>query len=121
MINTLEKLFIAVIGAVSMLFIYGMLSMAWAGEPTFADAPYLLDEMECTSGECVGETTTWILMLLIGPQPTGVAHHHTFGHFPTKEQCEFVGKSVTRDLRAHGSRGTEFYCGSQTLEPKHGQ
>ncbi len=30
-INTLERLFVLVVGAVAMLFVYGMLSMAWAG------------------------------------------------------------------------------------------
>ncbi len=32
MINTLERLFIAVVGAVSIIFVYGMLSMAWAAD-----------------------------------------------------------------------------------------
>ncbi len=113
MINTLEKLFIAVVGAVGMLFIYGMLSMAWAGS-----AP---------------AEPTWLLYLTVGPvtntvclngylrdggQGGCIAHPHVQGHFATQAQCEFIGKSVTRDLRAHGSRGTEFYCAS---EPKHGQ
>ncbi len=49
-INTLERLFIAVIGAVSLILVYGMLSMAWAG--ALQDA---YDNHEACEGACITE------------------------------------------------------------------
>ncbi len=62
--------------------------------------------------------TVWLLYLVIG-QATGIAHPHVHGHFATKAECEWIGKSVARDLRRHG-KSVEMYCGAYS-EPEHGK
>ncbi len=81
MINTLEKLFIAVIGAVSVLFIYGMLSMAWA------------------CGDC-GPPTRFTLHIT-----TNSNLEQDNDTFPTYEECEKEGA-----YRLYLGKIRDFYC-----------
>ncbi len=140
-INSLERLAILVVGVVSIIFVYGMLSMALAKpipgpdpydwinsldmteQPTFSQRDVERPESAYPEFESNQETTddtqtVWLLYLTVGPQPTGVAHPHVHGQFATKEECEWLGRHATRSLRRTEGRGTTFYCAS---ESKHGQ
>ncbi len=59
MINTLERLAIAVVGACALIFVYGTLSMAWAGADRIHMCVLLLQTgplalpAPLTEGECI--------------------------------------------------------------------
>ncbi len=65
-INSLERLAILIVGVVSVVFVYGMLSMAWAG--------------------CDEAVKPYYYQLYCGPTPDHVVHG--CGHYKTQAECE---------------------------------
>ncbi len=79
-ISSLERLAVLVVATVGIVFMYGMLSMAWAED---ASRPYNV-------------TSPWILWVKVGSRPVEAKNA---GNFDTKEQCKYVAKLVIRDIR----------------------
>ncbi len=91
-VNTLERLAVLVVAVVSVVFMYGMLSMAWAEEPKcFADADF-----DSCFTDYYKATSPWILWVKVGSRPIDAKN---WGVFITKEQCEYIAKLVTLDIR----------------------
>jgi hypothetical protein len=100
MINTIERLAVLVVGVVSVIFVYGMLSMAWAG---------------CNDPECVAEQKgvskldkVYTLHIISNAGRAQVGES-----FASLEACEREGA-----YRQYKGKIREFscHCGGQCLE-----